>query len=226
VFSGGGAAGGVSGGAGLGAGGGRSAGTSGAFGSRTLGGTLSGGNRSFRGSGFGLQSADTVGQLSGSERFMRGNRQAGQFVGSDTGDVRNFMSAMTGLGQGLQRGNQRGRNDQGQPDNEDDRDQRRARLRTVLRAGFDAPANPVLTANAREASTRRLDRLAGEGRLQVTSPLSVTMEGRTAVLRGAVATDQQRALIERLMLLEAGIEAVQNELAVQPPDTPAVIPPN
>jgi len=46
------------------------------------------------------------------------------------------------------------------------------------------------------------------------TPVTVTMQGDTAVLRGRVATEHDRALAERIALLEPGIWYVRNELGV------------
>ena len=62
--------------------------TSGMFGSRTLGSPTS--SRSGGGSagvGTTLEQLSSVGDITNSERFVRGARQAGQFVGSDTRDT-------------------------------------------------------------------------------------------------------------------------------------------
>jgi len=52
------------------------------------------------------------------------------------------------------------------------------------------------------------------GEIEKVTPVTVTMQGDTAVLRGRVATEHDRALAERIALLEPGIWYVRNELGV------------
>lgn len=218
--------------------------SSGTFGSRSLGGTLGGSQSSaFGGSGLGStgmtgSGGSDVGQVSGSERFVRGSRQAGQFVGSDATDARmvgqqnanaSDMAGGLGMGGGLNgRGgtgqlgglfgnqnmmNQLNRNMQN--NNQNMGGGRQRQLRTSIRLGFDGPlpASPQATAQFE----RRLTKIP---QLQVTGPVSVTMEGSTAVLRGLVGSERDRDLAARLALLEPGIADVRNELEVRPAPTP------
>jgi osmotically-inducible protein OsmY len=59
--------------------------------------------------------------------------------------------------------------------------------------------------------TRRLTKLPA---LATVGPIEVLTEGQTVILRGQVATDSDRALAEEIALLEPGVAAVRNELAV------------
>ena len=198
---------------------------SGAFGSRNLGSGANRGTRSFAsGTGSRQQDASTAGQLTGNERFLRGNRQ-GQFVGADTQDMANFfgmlagggggrrqggMGPMPGLGPGGGRGNDP--NAQGNQRNQP----RRIPARVVVAFEYRAvaPARLSSTLSARLSRAFR-GRLAG---------LEVQMDGRTAVLRGEVATPHDRVLAEQLALLEAGISEVRNELVVRQSGAPAELP--
>lgn len=192
----------------------------GMFGSRTTGGSIGAGNRTFGGmqggSGSGMDT--TAGQLSGNERFLRGNQQPGQFVGVDVGE---FIGAVPGGGnqfdsggsrrnRGQDRGRDRNRSDDNRRRNRDGRDgdsqSRRTTLPTRVVVAFDQP-RPA-PARAIAVLQRRLSRL------EPMSNLDVTMQGRRAVLRGVVATDHDRDLAEQLIRLEPGIDAVQNELTV------------
>ena len=51
-------------------------------------------------------------------------------------------------------------------------------------------------------------------------PIQIEVEKGTAILRGAVASAHDRAIAERLALLEGGIWKVQNELTVAGVQTP------
>lgn len=52
------------------------------------------------------------------------------------------------------------------------------------------------------------------GGLQKLSPITVTLDSGTAVLRGQVATEHDRLLAQSLAMLQPGIYAVRNELTV------------
>jgi osmotically-inducible protein OsmY len=52
-------------------------------------------------------------------------------------------------------------------------------------------------------------------------PVTVTVQGETAVLRGRVATDHDRLLAEALAQMQPGIWKVQNELVVESPASPS-----
>jgi hypothetical protein len=72
----------------------------GMFGTRTTGGSVGARNRSFGAAGGGASTGmdASVGTTTGGERFLRENRQPGQFVGADVGDLGSFIGAMQGGG--------------------------------------------------------------------------------------------------------------------------------
>lgn len=205
-------------------------GSSGMFGARNLGSSLSGGNRGFAGGGgagrggvAGATMQDgNVGEIQGNERFVRGARQPGQFVGADGTDLPSFLTQIATGGQinsGLNsRGGNRGQNqvnnfNQGNGGGRNAaRNGQRATYRTTRIVGFDYPAPPEPTVKA--VLQERLTKLP---QLQSRGPIEVELQDRTAILRGVVATAHDRDLIERLALLEAGISRVQNELTVATP---------
>lgn len=197
---------------------------SGAFGTRSLGSGANQGSRSLAsGMATRQQDASTVGQLTGNERFLRGNRQ-GQFVGADTQDMANFFGALAGggrrqggmgsmpglMGMGASQGNDP--NAQGNRRGE----QRRIPARVVVSFEYRGVAPGRLSAGLIARLTRVF-----RGRI---SDLDVQVDGRIAVLRGEVATERDRVLAERLALLEAGISEVQNELLVRQGPSPAEMP--
>ncbi len=155
------------------------------------------------------------GQTTGSERYMRGNRQSGNFVGSDASEVSQFFATLTGgrggtdgLGNfGPQSNRGRGNEFNNQADSNNTSSIVPHRLVVAFR--YAAPRIQLPTANASGGITLR-----GLNRLQSRGPLSVELQDRTATLRGVVATDHDRALAEQLTLLEPGISQVRNELTV------------
>lgn len=165
------------------------------------------------------------GSTSGSERYMRGNRQSSNFVGADLNEVSQFFSNLTGGRGGTGGANVSGpqSNNRGNDFNQQNQMQSNIvphRLVVSFPYGFSAnPRNPAVTAAA-----SRMITLRALGRLPTQGPLSVELQDRTAILRGVVATDHDRALAEQLTLLEPGISQVQNELTVAealPPTQPA-----
>jgi len=209
--------------------------SAGAFGARSIGGSFSpaasnfGGSAAARGgagarggvagTGGSLAGATTrgdtsVGQITGNERFLRNNRQ-GQFVGADASDSNNFFSQLTsGLtaNQGLrgQNNNNNGQN------NRNNSAAQQVKARVQLSAGFPyaAPSGDAVSA----ALQRRLE---VSPRIERRGPITVRLEGKTAVLSGLVATQHDRELAARVALLEVGVAEVRNELAVAPPETTA-----
>lgn len=219
---------------------------SGTFGQRTLGSTLGNPTSSFGGANGG--NAAAAGSLTGNERFVRGARQAGDFVGrggTDTGagmvgQQNAGATGGTGLGgmggmNGM-RGNmlggrggtsglgglfgsqmgQLGRNQFGNQFGQQNMrggQGTRTQLRTPITLGFSNPGPTIASSRVTTQVTTRLTKIP---RLQVTGPLSVTMEGSTAVLTGHVGSEGDRDLAERMVLLEPGISSVRNELQVRP----------
>ena len=193
--------------------------TQGMFGSRSLGlsqGTVPGSSGRASGTGFG--SGITTGQGS-SAGGTTGQRSATGFVGADSSDAVNLRSAQqaggaatrrTSTAQGLQnifqqfsQGNfntqQRAQQSRAQPN-----------IRISLNMGFEpAPASPAQM----EAFSQRLLRLPG---IRFVGPVESELVGRTAVLRGTVASQADRELAEALALMEPDVRDVRNELVVDP----------
>jgi len=233
------------------------------FGSRTLGGFPTAGNRTFSGSslsgsslggsslsgsGFGSSSFGRTGssglgggssfgrsgmgtgtgigglQTGSTERFVRGNRQPGQFVGADTQDVSGILSTLGSGSRTMSNQNfnaraisGQGRNRVNQPGAQPGGAARGARggrsgeqLAVAVELGFEPPA-----ASAPEVLSDALTTKIGQSkRIQTVEPIQVSFVDGTAVLRGVVATPHDRELAEQWMLLEPGVRAVRNELTV------------
>lgn len=87
-------------------------------------------------------------------------------------------------------------------------------IRTVLTVDFDRRADAPPQLNS--AVAKRLTGLPG---LHWNDRNRVEMHGRTAVLRGVVATEHDRDLAERVTSLEASVDQVDNQLVVAPSST-------
>jgi osmotically-inducible protein OsmY len=215
--------------------------SSGMFGSRTVGGSsgLTAGSRSFTsgsgqtlgqgqqlGGGQGVLNRtlqnDTSGGIQNNARFLRANRN-GAFVGSDASDISGSLGILGG-GQGVNnglnnltqqlRGNNNNRNRNNQPNQRSGQNGAAQQLpfRISRKVSFEAPVQP---AGAAAALSAQMTRMLQRSRLvQAESPLQVVVRGRIATLQGSVASDHARDLAARLVLLEPGVDQVDNQLQV------------
>jgi len=95
--------------------------------------------------------------------------------------------------------------------------QPQGQFRVPLRLGFQ-PQSAAALATSR-AMTQRMIKMPA---LSQAGRINAALEGQTAVLRGTVPTEADRALAEGLAKLEPGVMAVRNELVVGPtPPQPA-----
>lgn len=194
--------------------------TTGGGAARGTGGYASYGGSSMFGRGVGGSVAglttrgDTsAGQITGSERFLRDSRQPATFVGSDSSEATGFFSALGNAFRGTAVGgytlpdaNQGGAGSMTQP----------MPYRLGRAVAFPVPQPPAgAVAQSLTTAFAQVRSLAG------FPEIAVTVEGRTATLRGSVTSPEQRALVERLARLEPGIDSVRNELAVTTPPLPA-----
>ncbi len=180
-----------------------------------------------------LQGADTstedVGSISGRERFFRGVREAGDFVGADSGDRGSFVgvqdidsatlieSAMPDVPIDL--GPETNVN-QVQPPPPS-----MAMYSPRLQIGFQfaRPNTRVVSSDL----THRLD-LAFRGRAALQGGLGnrieVSVEGETATVFGEVLCERDRTLAGMWLLFEPGISNVQNRLKVRTVEIPVELP--
>ena len=77
---------------------------------------------------------------------------------------------------------------------------------------------PIVVANVKQKAQTRLTKLPGLSRF---NKVVVDLEQSTATLTGEVVSEREKSLIERLVLLEPGINSVNNNLGItekQPED--------
>lgn len=230
------------------------------FGSRTMGGFPTAGNRTFSGSGlgsssfsgssgggssFGRSSLGSTGGLGGSssfgqssfgsggglqvnssERFVRGARQPGQFVGADTQEVGSILGSL-GAGTRTMRNQnfnvrsisgQQSRPRVNQPGAQAGVGARGGRvgraseqLAVAVELGFEPPS----AMGSEVLSTTLTEKIGQSKRIQTLEPIQVSLAEGTAILRGVVATPHDRELAEQWILLEPGVRSVRNELTVR-----------
>lgn len=193
------------------------------FGERELGQTLS--RRPSPGSAGQLEAANDAaqgigpgamgGELTGNERFLRQNRDVSDFVGSDLMDRPGFIGSVQGRTRGAIRSaitNLRSLADEQVNRIPPEPLQRRPQPyapRLEIAFDYPTPTNSELAATIQ----RQMLKVPGMERL---GSIEVSLEGRTAILRGAVATAHQRDVAAQLALLEPGVSQVQNELSILP----------
>jgi hypothetical protein len=164
-------------------------------------------------------------QTTGSERFLRENRDPTQMVGEPiTGVGATRGSGATGQAGrttgGQNRFNPFGGSNQFNQFNQlgnlygaglyNSLNNRRQQLRMPVQLGFQ-PANRPVTSVVTGRLQSRLQRIP---RIRDMGSVSVELNGSTAVLRGEVATEADRQLVGRMLLLEPGVSEVRNELLV------------
>jgi hypothetical protein len=193
------------------------------FGTRQLGGMLS---RQPSPGGTGNAASPAIGNpggtITGAERFVRGARQANDFVGTDTGDRRGYVGRAQSR---IRRATPVTTNLQTRPE---PKVNQAAPSETSSATSLYQPRlalAPELSGTPPGAiETALVEHLRRSGGIRWTGPLKVSLEGRTAVLRGEVASARDRELAEALAQFEPGIDDVQNDLRVQPPaiSTPVI----
>lgn len=190
------------------AGRGQSRGGGAGYGQNAFGGAA--GGNAFGGAGFG-----------GTGPQATGNNQAGVgpqggFLGGDAAQTQNFFRNLNG-------GQRRtavfdymieNLNDMRESRGRDGRDSAPP-VRVKLRPAFDTPLGTM-----QQVSVDLQSRLASSvDSLGVTDP-RITMDGRTLTLQGKVATEHQRALVEKMVSLEPGVTTIDNQLTVETPLPP------
>ena len=199
--------------------------------STTTGGSSSTGSTgSTGGTSGGVTQGPTPGSQSNVATDAMANRQrfettqvAGEFAGADAADTTNFLSRQTGttratnnlnglqnlFSQGLQQLNQQSQRST------------RPQIRVPLKMGF---APPPASLTRVQKFTGHLGKLPG---IQFQGLPQIEMEDRTAVLRGVVASEEDRRLAEALAKMEPEVLAVRNELTVAAPaaSTAEALPP-
>ena len=147
------------------------------------------------GSGGMMGQTNAFGSLAGAALLNRG-LQGGGLGGMGAGG----FGGMGGLGG---RGGRGGMNSFNQNQNQNSN---KPQIRATVKLGFDIPAPP--NAETSRVINDRLRRIPSP----VVDGVTVSMQGRTAVIRGQVDSPAAGKVIERLLSLEPGVDAVKNEL--------------
>ena len=84
-------------------------------------------------------------------------------------------------------------------------------IRTRIRSAVEVA--PLNSGVVQSTATRRLSSIPRGTRYQ---RVNVTMDGRTAILSGAVGSEKERRMSQLLMSLEPGVSRVENRVIVSP----------
>ena len=177
------------------------------------------------GAGVTLGNKTNSGAINANSRFLRTGRQPTDFVGTDSGDRRRFVGS-------IQANNRRARTPTAllplrpEPNVNQAQTPSESNSSTSLyppRLTLDDELMAIQPVGVQASLERRLERSPAIHR---TGPLEVSLEGRTATLRGTVASTKDRELAELWVRLEPGVSDVQNDLRVKPAAEPIANPPS
>jgi hypothetical protein len=158
-------------------------------------------------------------------RFIRGNREAGDFVGSDTGDVQSFVGMQqSGVEEEIRSAVDELVIEETPDVNLDSQPVIPPRMllnRPRLTVGFDFAPRP-----ASVVSAQLTQQVASKLSLDGPNWIEVSVVNGVAILRGEAVSEHDRRLAGILVGFEPGIARVQNEmrLASETPIAP-VLPP-
>jgi osmotically-inducible protein OsmY len=168
------------------------------------------------------QAMQGVGQFQGTERFVRGNRSARDFVGSDATELRTFVGEQAAE----VRGSIRSAVSDLRPEREQNvnvaatksRGKQMYKPRLAVNFGYRPTA-------VRDLGSRIAAQLSLTETLDLAQPIEVSVEGATATLRGTVPSEREREMAGLIAQFEPGISSVRNELQVRP-TPPLPVPPS
>lgn len=160
------------------------------------------------------------GTIEGSERFLRDNRDRGEFVGSDRTEQQGFVGSEQALGTGRVRTSVESLREF--------RDRSGRINRPLEPPAMGEPYLPRLSVDftvGRSLEPQRAlrveDRLNRYLAVTNEQPISVSVVNRQAILRGEVTAEEDVARLEILLSFEPGIDEIVNELVVVPPNAPS-----
>ena len=194
---------------------GRSSGGS-SFGASGFGGGLGGSSfgGGLGGSAFGGSSFGGAGAGAGFGAGLGGAfGQPGAFVGRSAADLDAFFSGANRRAQATAGESRSGRS-RGDRGGSGDSDQRRPPVAVSLRPAPDLARAVARDATAPLRATRNAAAAIGRKGLR---GVTVAVADGVATLEGTVATDDERLVAEKLLMLEPGVRTVENRLAVAEP---------
>jgi hypothetical protein len=148
----------------------------------------------------------------GNDWFIHRNRGQGSFVGADPADQTGFVGAKGAMTTGSTTAVVTARVRVANPNVTLNARSRIDLYDPRLELGFES--RPLAAAAISSTLVRQLN---SSPSLHCSSPISVSIAGRTATMRGTVASSWDRAMAEQMVLFEPGISEVENLLTVQSP---------
>lgn len=146
-------------------------------------------------------------------RFVRGNRQRGDFVGSNLTELKGFVGAAQAIGVGaapiaannvrIETGNMRS-NKPLPPLGKSGMYYPKLDLNSIVEEDAELVTNP-----------RQFERFKERVRERTDSEVDITMESGVAVIRGEVGSKRESELLEAMIGFEPGVSRVRNELTVR-----------
>ena len=160
-----------------------------------------------------LESA--VGTIGGAERFVRGNRDVTEFVGSNGTESAGFVG-LSSTGRRSIRSAADGIREPTPPRTSLNRPLPRPNSGGMYypRLSIDQQHDDREVSVTSETLTRQLSGFAEQ---YPGATIEVSVEGRTAILRGEVASVSDRNLIQRIVEFDPAVQLVRNELRVALP---------
>lgn len=189
------------------------------FGSSGFGGGGGFGSSGMGSSGFGGSGFGNSGFGNGGGYGQNGGGQ--NFVGRDATDMQNTFGQMGRAGAKFfnqMNRNMSGNNSRQKTNKTIQNPAQPARIEVHLAFNSAQPAPSQLAATIRTRVSKILDEH------HMSQPV-VNMDGDTAVISGAAASESERAVIEQLIGLEPGVGTVRNEMTVATPPSGTVVPP-
>lgn len=164
----------------------------------------------------GKAGTEGVGTVDLNARYVRGNRDAADFVGADSRDSGGFVGMHQAEATGEVESAVSDLRVETGPDANRTASASRPRARMYdprLAVDFQFAPRPAETVNLALAH-----RLESSLRVRGNSRIEVSWEGGKATLRGEVPSERERKLARLLLLLEPGVSDVQNDLIVKAPE--------
>jgi len=159
------------------------------------------------------KSADSAATVTGSEKFVRGNRTAGDFVGASGAGEATFVGALQAPPTAGAIDSVTGLEEQTAPQVNSPKRRRATGIYAErLTIGFESHADGGIRLPAPASLSKQLSKIISDRGYQVHFSPGDSM----AKLTGTVESQEKKRIAELLVLFEPGIATVKNELRVEP----------
>ena len=163
---------------------------------------------------------EDVGQITGTERFLRENRGRAEFVGADQTEKQGFVGSQQARTSGVIVSSTAGIDPPPDRSSQINRPLRPARTGEMYLPKVVLSDDLAIDSSLRSPNRDVSLRVQRAAQLASKLPIEVLVQARTATLRGWVESEYERELAETLVLFEPGISEVVNQLRVQDAPVP------